>query len=148
MMVKSKDKGTRWERDAVDILNKEYEEAWKRVPGSGSFGTMLEIPDLAADLIGDYYFLPFKFRVDAKTGYGGATQLTVKREWLEKIRKEAEEQQNHEVPMLMCKFSNSRTDVRYFIVADFDAFHDILKSYEDLYQENIRLREALQNYGQ
>ena len=44
-MVKSKDKGSRWERDAVKILNDSYYGTWKRVPGSGAFGTILEIDE-------------------------------------------------------------------------------------------------------
>jgi hypothetical protein len=144
-MVDSKAKGARWERDAVAILNEQYEHTWKKVPGSGALGTILSIDELKADLVGRYYFLPFTFRAEAKTGYGGAKQLAVKREWLEKVRRQAEEAFLHEVPILIAKFSGSRSDVRYFTILDFDAFHDVLKAAEILYNENIELREKLEN---
>lgn len=144
-MVDSKQKGARWERDAVKILNEQYEHTWKKVPGSGALGTILSIDELKADLVGRYYFLPFTFRGEAKTGYGGAKQLAVKREWLEKVRGQAEGAFLHEVPILIAKFSGSRSDVRYFTILDFDAFHDILEAAETLYNENIGLREKLEN---
>ncbi len=144
-MVNSKDKGARWERDAVAILNHEYEHTWKKVPGSGALGTILSIDELKADLVGRYYFLPFTFRGEAKTGYGGAKQLAVKREWLEKVRGQAEGAFLPEVPILIAKFSGSRSEVRYFTILDFDAFHDVLEAAEELYNENIALRERLEN---
>ena len=145
IMVKSKDKGSRWERDAVKILNDSYYGTWKRVPGSGAFGTILEIDELRGDLAGNYYFLPFIFRGEAKTGYGGATQIAVKRKWFEKIREEAESGLVDEVPLLICKFSGSRSDMRYFISMDFEALGTFLDAVEELYQENIRLRGYLED---
>ncbi len=147
MTINSKDKGARWERDAVELLNSLYEGTWRKIPGSGAFGAILDIPELRGDLVGRYYFMPISFRVDAKTGYGGATQLTVKREWLEKIRLEAEALDRYEIPCLLCKFSGSRTEVKHFFVFDTSAFHDVIEVIEDLYNENIRLREKLENYN-
>lgn len=144
-MVNSKDKGARWERDAVKILNEQYPHTWKKVPGSGAIGTILEIGELKADLVGRYHFLPFTLRGEAKTGYGGATQLAVKREWLEKVRMQAEDAFLPEVPILIGKFSGSRSSVRYFMIMDFDAFHSLMFAFDDLYNENIRLREKLEN---
>jgi len=145
-MVKSKDKGKRWERDAVVVLNEQFPATWKRIVGSGAFGTIMDIDDLRGDLVGRYYFLPFKIRAEAKTGYGGATQLALKREWFEKIRYEAEMNFPVELPMLICKYSGSRSPIKYFVALDFEAFHTVLKAFEDLHQENIRLREKLENY--
>lgn len=146
MPINSKDKGARWERDAVELLNALYPETWRKIPGSGAFGAIMGIPELRGDLVGRYYFMPISFRVDAKTGYGGATQLTVKREWLEKIREEAEALDQYEIPCLVCKFSGSRTPIKHFFVFDMEAYHDIIEVIEDLYSENIRLREKLENY--
>lgn len=145
-MVKSKDKGQRWERDAVDLLNERWDGTWKKIPGSGAFGAILEIDDLRGDLVGNYFFLSTKIRGEAKTGYGGATQLTVKREWFEKIRKEAKQGMIPEIPMLICKFSGSRSDMRYFVAFDFDAFHELLEEMEKLYNENVELRDKLQGF--
>lgn len=141
MMVKSKDKGKRWERDAVMVLNEQFPATWKRVVGSGAFGTIMDIDDLRGDLAGRYYFLPFKIRAEAKTGYGGATQLALKREWFEKIRYEAEKNFPVELPMLVCKYSGSKSPIKHFVALDFEAFHTLLEAFEDLHQENIRLRE-------
>jgi len=146
-MVKSKQKGYRWEKDAEELLNKKYPETWRRIPGSGAFGAIMNIPELQGDLVGRYYFMPVSFRVDAKTGYGGATQLAVKREWLEKIRKEAESLERYEIPCLVCKFSGSRAPTKHFFVFDTDAFHDIMEAYEDLYSENVRLREKWERFS-
>lgn len=140
-MVKSKDKGKRWERDAVVELNKQFPATWKRVIGSGAFGTIMGIDDLRGDMVGRYYFLPFKIRAEAKTGYGGATQLAIKREWFEKIRFEAEMNFPPELPMVICKYSGSRSPIKHFVALDFEAFHTLLETMEDMYQENIRLRE-------
>jgi hypothetical protein len=144
-MVKSKQKGARWERDAVELLNEKYPHTWKKVPGSGAFGTILEIDELKADLAGSYYFLPFTFRGEAKTGYGGAKQMTIKRDWLEKVRKEAEDGLSPEIPILLGKFSGSRSDIRYFVILDFEAFEDFLEVIDELYVENVLLRDRLQH---
>lgn len=143
MVINSKDKGKRWEKDAVEILNEKFPSTWRRVPASGALGTQLGMPELTSDLVGNYYFLPFKLRGDAKTGYGGATQLALKRDWLEKIRKEAENMPNS-VPCVIGKFSGSRTDEKYFMVLDFQAWDKLMKDYEELYQENIKLRDQLE----
>ena len=144
-MVKSKDKGSRWERDAVEILNAEYDHTWKKVPGSGALGTIIEIGELKADLVGRYYFLPFTFRGEAKTGYGGSKQLAIKKEWLEKVRQQADDAFMPEVPILIAKFSGSRSSIRYFVILDFEAFHSILSATDDLYQENLKMRERLEH---
>jgi len=141
-MVDSKRKGANWERDAIKILNQKYPNTWKKIPGSGSLGTIMHWDNLRGDLIGNYYFLPKRIRGEAKTGYGGATQLTVKRDWLSKIREEAETNLG-DIPCLICKFSGSRTDVRYFIAFDFNAWYDLLDCIEELYLENVDLLEKL-----
>lgn len=143
MVIDSKAKGKRWEKDAVEILNTRFPSTWKRVPASGALGTQLNMPDLTSDLVGAYYFLPFKIRADAKTGYGGATQLALKREWLDKIRKEAENIPNS-VPCVLGKFSGSRGEEKHFIVLDFQAWEKLLESIEELYQENIKIRDNLE----
>ena len=141
-MVDSKKKGNRWEGDAMKILNVQYPNTWKKIPGSGSLGTIMNWNNLRGDLIGKYYFLSKRIRADAKTGYGGATQLTIKREWLSKIREEAEANIS-DIPCLICKFSGSRTDVRYFVALDFDAWHELLGYIEELYTDNIALLEKI-----
>lgn len=124
-MVNSKRKGSQWERDAAKLLNETVYGTWKRVAGSGALGTILEEPILQGDIVGkDIPGLPKGFKLDAKVGYGGSTQLTVKREWLEKIRKEAES--TYSIPALICKFSGAKSGAKVFVVLDLEAFAEIV----------------------
>jgi len=139
-MIKSaKAKGARWEREAVEVLNEMFPDTWKRIPGSGAFGTIMNITGLTGDLTGKYKFFPFMFRGENKVGYGGK-EMTVKKEWFDKIRMEADKNFN-EVPCVLIKFDNSRSGVRYFIAFDFDALKKILETVETIYNENIALRD-------
>lgn len=142
-MVDSKRKGKRWERDAVKELNKAFGEVWKRIPGSGALGTQLSISQLKGDLVGKYKFIKSPFRGEAKTGYGGATQLAIKREWFDKIAEEAKSGMRNHIPIVICKFSGSRSDTRYFISMTFQAWDELMQEVKDIYEENIRLREEL-----
>lgn len=149
-MVDSRRKGNKWERDAVKILNRQSEglgiaeEVWGKIPASGSLGTLLEVQSLKSDLLGEYPFLTKLLRADAKVGYGGAAQMTVKREWFEKIAEEAEANIRN-VPCILGKFSGSRSDVRYFIAFTFEAWGELMEDVNSLYQENIVLRERIEN---
>src|SRR5688572_22711212 len=91
MPFKNKVKGTTFERLAVDILNALVKKSiWKRIPGSGAIGTSLGEPLLTADIVGKVESIPKKFKVESKVGYGGATQFAIKKEWLDKVRIEAD----------------------------------------------------------
>jgi Holliday junction resolvase len=99
----SKRKGSRWERDVADLLSK-YAESSKRIPGSGALGTTLVDTRLTGDVTVKYPFFSKSFKGEAKYGYGGSTQMTVKREWMEKIRKEAHD--HGSIPFVTIKFKN------------------------------------------
>ena len=87
MMVNTKRKGSAFENLLADTLNEIIEKSvWKRVPLSGSMGTILAEPDLAGDVTGKIESIPKKFKVEAKVGYGGSTQMTIKKSWFDKIR--------------------------------------------------------------
>lgn len=131
--MKGKDKGKRWERDAVRILEEYLGGTWKRIPGSGALGTYLEEPGLTGDIIGNLEFVPRNFKLEAKTGYGGHKQMTVKREWFKKIRDEAE--QTYSIPGLICKFSGARDVSKYFIAFDLDAFKQLMNFFAEIYEE-------------
>jgi hypothetical protein len=103
---------------------------------------LLDHPTLVGDLFGEYDFLSRRLRAEAKVGYGGATQMTVKREWFDKAREYAEKA-GRDIPCVLGKFSGSRATVRYFIAFDFEAWHELLKCIEELSDENIALREKL-----
>jgi hypothetical protein len=132
-MVNQKRKGSNYEREAAKLLEKVLDGKWKRIPGSGALGAILSEPELQGDIVGKVHSFPKKFRFDSKVGYGGATQLTIKREWLEKIREEADA--TYSIPALICKFSGARGGIRNFLVLDFDAFAEIILNSERLQEE-------------
>jgi len=142
-----KKKGSKWERDAVKLLNENFPHTWKKIPMSGAAGTILDIAVLKPDLLGKYDHFDRVFAGEAKTGYGGATQLTLKRKWFDKIAMQASEM--FAVPMIFGKFSGSKSDTRYFVAMTFQAWDDLMNQVADLYEENIDLREIIrqQNEG-
>jgi len=124
--MSNKDKGSNFEREVVEILSKQIENStWKRVPGSGAIGTYMGESLLCGDVIGEIEGYPKKFRVECKTGYNNSVnkevkQFTLKKEWLDKIRKEANN--TYSLPFLVGRFSNARSGAKVFVVMDLDAF--------------------------
>lgn len=94
-------KGSRWERELAQELQA-FAELSKRIPGSGALGTIVIDPRLTGDVVVKYKFLNKPFKVECKYGYGGSTQMTVKRGWMEKVCTEAEA--NDSYPALAIKF--------------------------------------------
>lgn len=134
-----KRKGSDFERLSVEILNALIKDsAWKRVPGSGAIGTLLAEPLLTSDIIGVVKSVPKKFKVEAKVGYGGATQFALKKEWLDKIKQEADA--TFSIPLLIGKFSGSREGVKVFVTMDVETFASIINHI-------TRLQEQLDNLG-
>lgn len=131
MPVYSKRKGAQFEMEAVKLLTELIKEStWKRVPTSGAIGTKLEMPILSSDLIGKVENFPKKFRGEAKCGYGGAKQFTLKKEWLDKILVEA--RNTYSIPFLIGKFSGARGGSNVFVVLDAEIFAAIVNQFTDL----------------
>lgn len=149
MVNRQKKKGTNWENLFLELVkeNIPMTTSAKRVIGSGALGTNLNEPLLKGDFVLEFYGYPRKFRGEAKVGYGGATQLTVKREWLNKIKEEAEG--TYSVPMVACKFSGAKSSAgaQYFIIFDFDTFCGIINYINDLKKELDLLYEKIENDG-
>jgi hypothetical protein len=124
----NKDKGTRWERQAKELLNERFPGTWNRIVGSGSVGSIMGIPALKGDLYGIYEFFPKRFLAECKVGYGGQ-QMTVKKEWFDKVKKEAQE--TFSLPVVLLKFDYSRSGTRYIICMDFDVWNLIMEELED-----------------
>ena len=133
-----KAKGSAFERLAVDILNKLVKGSnWKRIPGSGAIGTSLGEPILTADIVGDVHSIPKKFKVEAKVGYGGATQFGLKKEWIDKVREEASK--TYSIPFLVGKFSGAIKGTKVFVVMDVEDFAAIINHITDLDSELTEL---------
>ncbi len=120
-MNRQRRKGSNWEREFVKLISQIPGCSAKRIAMSGAIGTYLEEPALMGDVIFVVDDFPKKFRVECKSGYG-VNQITLKREWFDKIKKEAEK--SYSVPLLALKFSNVREKdaTKYVIAMDFDTF--------------------------
>lgn len=138
-----KEKGTRWERDAVKLLNKAFPGAWKRIVMSGAIGTQLGMPILKPDAIGDYKHIPRKLVGECKVGYGGKS-MTIQKEWFDGISEIADE--NFALPVVILKFEKSWTGVKHIMCMDFETWDELMRYMAEMYHELINAYEALENY--
>jgi hypothetical protein len=137
-----KRKGSDFERLAVEALNLLIKDGeFKKVPGSGALGTTLLEPLLTADIVGKVKSIPKKFKIECKVGYGGATQFALKKEWLDKVRMEANA--SFSIPLLMGKFSGAREGTKVFVVMDVEDFAAIINHITMLQDEldNVKIKE-------
>ena len=132
-MLKGKVKGSQFERVLAELLEKHIKKSrWKRIPLSGAIGTALHEPDLQGDVVGSVQSFEKKFRIEAKVGYGGATQLTMKKEWLDKIVEDS--RNSNSIPLMMGKFSGARDGTRVFVAMDLDTFCEIVNKATELHE--------------
>lgn len=140
MVNKAKRKGSDWERNLVKYLNKKLTlGAFKKIPGSGAIGTILGEPRLFGDVRGKVHGLSRSLLGECKVGYGGHRQFTLKKEWLDKIKKEADA--SYSLPFLAGKFSGCRKGICSFVVLDLDTFCDLLNVVTELTREIDELYE-------
>jgi hypothetical protein len=138
MTSMQKRKGSDWERAAAEILNNLIKKSlWKRVAGSGAFGTIMIEPTLSSDVKGKVLSIPQEFKVECKVGYGGATQFALKKEWLDKVKEEAN--RSYGIPILMGKFSGAREGIRHFVVMDVEVFANLVNRITELHEELLNL---------
>lgn len=143
---KQKIKGTAFEKLIADLLNKHVKNSnWRRVPSSGALGTTLSEPLLMGDVTGKIDSFPKKFKIEAKVGYNssknkGVKQFTLKKEWLDKIREEAET--DYSFPVLFGKFSGAMSGTKIFAVIDINEFVEILNYITELKKELEKFNEA------
>jgi len=139
---KQKIKGSQWERGAVELLNSKLKSGkFKRVPGSGALGTILGESILTGDINGKIFGLPRGFKLEAKCGYG-EKEMTIKKEWLDKISKEAEAAYSY--PGLVGKFSGAKSGVKHFIVLDLNTFVDIMNYVSELKEDLDKIYEEIE----
>src|SRR3990172_8579140 len=75
MVNKKKRKGTDWETKLVELFNSNIEKAIaKRIPASGALGTQLSEGLLTGDVSAKFPGFSRVFKIEAKTGYGGAKE--------------------------------------------------------------------------
>ena len=135
-MKSAKAKGSKFEKDVVNYFNNNLMEGkFKKIPGSGAIGTVIDEPFLKGDITGVVTGVPRKFKGECKVGYGGETQVAVKREWINKIMEEASE--DYALPFLTAKFSGARTKdgVQIFTILDIDTFIFLLNLITSLQKE-------------
>ncbi|MEM4134558.1 MAG: hypothetical protein QXV73_05115 [Candidatus Micrarchaeia archaeon] len=147
MVNSRKRKGTDWERELVKLLEQIPQSKAKRIATSGAIGTYLEEPQLTGDVVLMLDDLPKKFRIECKVGYGGSVQITLKREWFDKIKKEA--QSSYSIPLVALKFSGVREKdvVRYVIAMDLETFIDLMTYLVNLKLELDGLYERINILG-
>ncbi len=133
-------KGTRWERDAVNLLNEAFPSTWKRIAMSGALGTQLDIPMLRPDAIGEYTHLSRRLVGEAKVGYGGKS-MTIQKEWFDYIAELAEE--NYALPVVLLKFEKSKTGVRHVICLSFETWNELMQEMSGMYHELLTVYEKL-----
>lgn len=146
-MNKNKIKGSNFEREAAEVLEKNISNSkWKRIPSSGAMGTILGESLLTGDITGEVKNFPKKFKGECKIGYNNSAdkavkQFTIKKEWLDKIKMEANA--NFSVPFLIGKFGSVREGVKYFITLDIDTFSYLINMVGDLQRELELLYDKL-----
>lgn len=136
-------KGTAFEKQATEILNTLLKGAlFKRVPGSGMLGTVLNEPGLSSDIKGKVNSIPKEFRIESKVGYNtskveGVKQFTLKKDWLDKVSMEAK--QSFSIPMLIGKFLGAREGVKVFVAMDVEVFAELVNRITELHEEVEKL---------
>lgn len=145
---RQKAKGDSWEAQLVKLFNDNINGAsFKRVPGSGSLGTLVSEPLLMSDVTGKIEGFPKTIRAEAKFGYsanlnGEAKSISLKKSWLDKVKEEA--LGSYALPLLACKFDNVRSGVKYFVALDFETFFNLMNYMTDLKKELDVCYEELQ----
>lgn len=139
MVFRAKQKGNLWEHDVVEILNRKINDGnFRRIPGSGALGTVMDEPLLTGDVSGKIDGTSMRFKVECKCGYNTSTdkevkQFTLKKEWLDKIADEAKASLS--TPLLIGKFSGARKGIKEFVVLDVDTFSNLINEISRLQKE-------------
>lgn len=128
--------GLRWERELVKLLG------GKRQPSSGAFGTQIHDASLTGDVVVKYPWWKM-LHIEAKTGYGGSKSMNVKRNWFEKVRREAKLANRYPVVALKFKgVTGGDLGSAKVICINVDTWLKMMQEIEYLYMENLsRIKE-------
>ena len=136
MVNKAKQCGDRWEREVSEELG------GKRQPSSGAFGSIHNDSSLVGDVVLEYPWLSRPLLIECKYGYGGATQMTIRREWLTKARQQAAGARR--LAALAIKFRDVTSgDIgsAKVICFNIDTWKKIASEINDLYMQYLSLLE-------
>ena len=139
----SSQKGKRWEAEAAKQLTQGC-GSWRRTPGSGAFGTLTGDASITGDLIGRYPWWK-DFKAEAKYGYGGATQMAVKRQWIFKIREEAERGQMYPCMLLKFKGVTSGDPSAKLIAFDLETWLKMMRELGEIWAHYLTILEQTSN---
>ena len=145
MSSPSKNKGSRWEREAAKELSESGGD-WKRIPGSGSLGSNLGISNLMGDLTGRYPWFKKLIKAENKVGYGTSKQITLKREWILKNREQANLDSKY--PCLIFKFDDvtgGDLGSAKVIAFNIDTWNEMMSDIQDIYEQYLKLLEEEYN---
>jgi Holliday junction resolvase len=118
--------GTYFERKVADELTEEGISKAKRIIGSGAFGTITRDNRLLGDVTIDYDILSKAILAECKFGYArGEKQLTVKKEWIDKIIMEAALAKKY--PVLIVKFKGARGKGSKLVVFPWETWKEIME---------------------
>lgn len=125
MMVNSKDKGIRFERELKKVLEEKIPgSSWDRVPMSGAIGTIFNESSLDADVVGKVPGFPKKIKVEAKVGYSRSKKsMTIKKEWIDKVVEKSK--RDFSLPAVIVKFEGER-EGKYAVILDLDTFIELI----------------------
>jgi hypothetical protein len=125
----NKRSGTYFEDTVADHFDSLEGVTAKRVMGSGAFGTISNEPRLMGDVYMRWDYLDRPILAECKFGYGGKTQLTVKKEWIDKIVEEARQADRHAA--LVFKFKGARGPNSKVIAFTWETWEAIMDSFRD-----------------
>jgi len=125
----AKDSGTYFERMTEDFFSQDGVSA-KRIIGSGALGKIMKDPTLLGDVRISYPILAKDILADCKFGYGGLTQLTLKKLWFDKIEEEAK--LTNKFPAMIGKFKGARGKNSRFIAFSWETWKELMESLSDL----------------
>jgi Holliday junction resolvase len=138
----SKIKGSQFERDLAEILNRLIKKSsWRRIAGSGAIGTIMNEPLLSSDVRGKVESFAQPFNVECKVGYNNSTgkevkQFTLKKEWLDKVALEAS--RTYGIPILAGKFLGAREGTKVFITMDVEVFASLINRITELHEDLLK----------
>ena len=140
----AKRSGTYFENQVEDYFDEMPNVTAKRIIGSGAFGTISREPRLLGDVYINWTYLDKPILAECKFGYaqGGKKQVTVKKEWFDKVTEEAEIAGRY--PAVIFRFKGSRGNNSRIIALSWETMQEIANYFErridKLEVENERLR--------